>query len=69
MAFAGVFGFGRALKENSKSEMLAIKEEVYDETTAAGKLTKAVLKSNTVAMPNLTPDHGIHYQYNHVIGI
>jgi hypothetical protein len=50
MAYAGVFGFGKALKENRESEMPATKEKVYDETTAAGKLTKVVLKRNLMTM-------------------
>jgi hypothetical protein len=53
MAYDGVFGLSKTLKEGGETEMLVTAETSFDKTTDAGKLMTAEMRRNAVAMVNL----------------
>jgi hypothetical protein len=54
MAYAGVFGFSKALKEGGETETPLTEETSFDKTTETGKLTTTAMKGNAITMANLT---------------
>jgi hypothetical protein len=49
MAYDGVFGFSKALKEGGETEMMFAEEMSFDKTMDAGKLTTAALRMIVIA--------------------
>jgi hypothetical protein len=54
MAYAGVFGFAKALREGGETSMPTTDETSFDVTTEEGKLMGAAKKRNAIAMANMT---------------
>lgn len=58
MAYAGVFGFAKALREGGESIMPRTDETAIDIATAPGRAKEAAKKRNVIAMAQ--HDHGLH---------